>query len=195
MTNTNTNINADDSLPQFAKMIDRVGGDHKNYQYEGVRWCRQNEQDGRGGGLVADEMGLGKTLTMIGLLIENFKRRTLIVVPVALIDQWRDQIHRFTGHSPVVFHGKGRKVDPAVLLSAPVVLTTYATLKPPSTAGRPRYAHPSDGSSPAPRSRTKRKTSSHSPPWWASRAKSSSAPTASVGTAEECSGAQKTTSG
>ena len=125
MTNTNTNINADDSLPQFAKMIDRVGGDHKNYQYEGVRWCRQNEQDGRGGGLVADEMGLGKTLTMIGLLIENFKRRTLIVVPVALIDQWRDQIHRFTGHSPVVFHGKGRKVDPAVLLSAPVVLTTY----------------------------------------------------------------------
>ena len=110
--NTNTNTNADDSLPQFAKMIDRVGGDHKNYQYEGVRWCRQNEQDGRGGGLVADEMGLGKTLTMIGLLIENFKRRTLIVVPVALIDQWRDQIHRFTGHSPVVFHGKGRKVDP-----------------------------------------------------------------------------------
>lgn len=46
-------------LPRFSAMIDRIGGDHKAYQYHGVQWCVDEERRGRGGGLIADEMVLG----------------------------------------------------------------------------------------------------------------------------------------
>jgi len=120
----------DNDLPRLRTIIDRAEGEHKDYQYEGVRWCLAQEECGvsPAGGLLADEMGLGKTLTMLGTLMENFQPRTLLVMPVALLTQWRDQIHRFTGHWPLVFHGRGKHVDDSVLLNAPIVLASYAAI-------------------------------------------------------------------
>ena len=44
------------------------------------------------GGILADEMGLGKTVMMIALMATNketkSKYKTLIVVPLTLLDQW-----------------------------------------------------------------------------------------------------------
>ena len=53
---------------------------------EGTEFCR--------GGIVADEMGLGKTITMIATMIVNFQMPNLVVLPVALIEQWKEQIQK-----------------------------------------------------------------------------------------------------
>ena len=63
----------------------------------GVRWILNNElrEDpvcGVRGGFIADEMGLGKTIQMLGTIITNVKRHTLIVLPKALLDQWKNAI-------------------------------------------------------------------------------------------------------
>jgi len=121
-------------------MIDRIGGDHKAYQYHGVQWCVDEERRGRGGGLIADEMGLGKTFTILGTMLENFQRHSLIVVPVALISQWREQILRLTGHHALVYHGAGlaKKYTQEHLLRAPVIITSYGQI---SVSLRPDRQH------------------------------------------------------
>ena len=114
------------ATPRFTAMLNRVNGEHKAYQFSGVRWCVEQERQNIGGALLADEMGLGKTYTLIGTMLENFKRNTLIVVPLALLDQWKEQLFKLTGHNALVFHGAERKnLTEAHLLNAPVVLTTY----------------------------------------------------------------------
>lgn len=78
------------------------------------------------GGIIADEMGLGKTIMMIGTMVSNTRERTLIVLPVALLDQWKEQIFRTTGHEVLVYHGKNKTYTPlAKLMAARVVLVTY----------------------------------------------------------------------
>jgi len=40
------------------------------------------------GGLLCDEMGLGKTLTSVGLMLNSIVPYTLILGPIAVLDQW-----------------------------------------------------------------------------------------------------------
>lgn len=40
------------------------------------------------GGLICDEMGLGKTLTSVGFLLNKIKPYSLILGPLAVLDQW-----------------------------------------------------------------------------------------------------------
>ena len=108
--------------------------EHKQYQYDGVRWCLNNELRpdppcNVRGGFVADEMGLGKTIMMIGLMYCNFVQRTLIILPPVLIEQWYLQIYRTTGHRALVYHGEDKKaIDFHVLSSAKIVIATYAAI-------------------------------------------------------------------
>ena len=119
----------------FDRYVRRAGLEVKTYQREGVAWCCGREiAGGKGGvrgGFVADEMGLGKTITMIGTMLVNRVSTTLIVVPVALLGQWYDQILKTTGHKAFVYHSlHKKKVDGCVaaLKSCPIVLTTYGAL-------------------------------------------------------------------
>ena len=118
-------VNAFDSFVEVANL------DKKPHQRKGVTWMLKREitkepLQGVRGGLVADEMGLGKTIQVIGVIISNFLPRTLIVLPLALLDQWRDQIAKFTGHLPLVYHGSSKKdISIQELIGAPIVLTTY----------------------------------------------------------------------
>jgi len=108
--------------------------DHKQYQYDGVRWCLNNElRDdppcGVRGGFIADEMGLGKTIMMIGLMYSNFVSRTLIIVPPILIDQWFVQIFKTTGHKALIYHGDDKKtITEEELESARIVISTYGAI-------------------------------------------------------------------
>jgi len=106
---------------------------NKPYQYRGVQWCLYHElcsapNDGVRGGIIADEMGLGKTIMMLGCIRSNFLRRTLIVLPPALLDQWTRVFQQFLGHSPFVFHGSSRTIAVSDLQKKPIVLTTYGMI-------------------------------------------------------------------
>ena len=109
-------------MERFDEYIQKSGLEPKSYQRDGVAFCLRREKRCAGagagaavvGGIIADEMGLGKTIMMMGLILANLAayRRTLIVVPVALIAQWVAQLKKTiidTGVKPdlsiLVFHG------------------------------------------------------------------------------------------
>lgn len=127
-------IEIDSRMELFTKLVDRSNMEHKQYQYDGVRNCLNNELSrcppcGVRGGFIADEMGLGKTIMMIGLMYCNFMPHTLIVLPPILLDQWFLQIYKTTGHRAVIFHGKYKnKITQEKLASAPIVITTYGAV-------------------------------------------------------------------
>jgi SNF2 family DNA or RNA helicase len=140
-------VRVDAGMDIFNKFIEKSGMEKKSYQYDGVKWLVQNELRhvssgdfpyNMRGGIVADEMGLGKTIMMIGLCLANFmhNRKTLIVLPPVLIEQWYAQIYRTTGHKCAVYHGKNKKkfdakvnvcggVDSDPFLGAVIVLCSY----------------------------------------------------------------------
>jgi SNF2 family DNA or RNA helicase len=118
------------TIEKFAQLLEKSGYNLKQYQYEGTEWCVNKESEGIGG-IYADEMGLGKTFTMIATIFINFKRRTLIVLPPVLIEQWAQEIFKCTGHSPLIFHGPQKnEISQLQLEQAPIVLTTYSMLAP-----------------------------------------------------------------
>jgi SNF2 family DNA or RNA helicase len=49
---------------------------------------REQEKQSRGG-LLCDEMGLGKTIQIAGLIKSKMNENTLLITPVAVIDQWK----------------------------------------------------------------------------------------------------------
>lgn len=119
-------------VQRFHDFLTHAGLQHKDYQTQGIQFCLQSEMRATidetyvRGGIVADEMGLGKTIMMIGLTISNFKKRTLIVLPVALVKQWEQQILRTAGHNALIYYGaEKRKITPEMLSEAPIVITTY----------------------------------------------------------------------
>ena len=119
------------SLTQFDEYLNRSNLSHKEYQREGVRWCLLNELNPNPvanirGGIIADEMGLGKTIMVIGLMLTNFKPKTLIILPPVLINQWFTQILKTTGHKALIYYGGNKKkITVEQLNSACIVLTSY----------------------------------------------------------------------
>ncbi|KAL5360340.1 SNF2 family N-terminal domain-containing protein [Aspergillus floccosus] len=90
------------------------------------------------GGILADDMGLGKTIQIISLILANpqpltpgISKSTLIVSPVGVMSNWRNQIqdHTHTEQSPrvLVYHGQGKK-EAANLDQYDVVVTSYGAL-------------------------------------------------------------------
>ena len=121
-------------IERFKFLVQHAKLDSKEYQSEGVEWCLTSElrptplQKIRGG-IIADEMGLGKTIMMIGTMFCNIVDRTLIVVPPILIEQWRKEIYRITGHQALVYYGKQKKETTIELLQkARIVITSYNTI-------------------------------------------------------------------
>ena len=120
---------------RFGTLLERSGMDSKPHQHEGVAWCidrelTPNEYGGVRGGIMADEMGLGKTIQMLGVVLCNFKRRTLIILPKSLMCQWVAAIKSTLGHDPLVYHGQGASgLAEARVASAPIVVSTYGMLR------------------------------------------------------------------
>jgi SNF2 family DNA or RNA helicase len=121
---------------KFQQFLSHGETGYKQHQYDGIEWCigkenQESPEHGVRGGFIADEMGLGKTIMMIGLMVVNFLsyRRTLVVLPTVLVQQWADEIYKTTGHRVLVFHGvQKKKITREQLESAPIVLTTYGTV-------------------------------------------------------------------
>ncbi|KAE8387960.1 SNF2 family N-terminal domain-containing protein [Aspergillus alliaceus] len=90
------------------------------------------------GGILADDMGLGKTIQIISLILANSapkspssSKTTLIVAPVGVMSNWKNQIldHTHSESTPRVhvYHGTGKK-EAANLNQYDVVVTSYGAL-------------------------------------------------------------------
>jgi hypothetical protein len=111
------------------------------HQYIGYRWMRFLHEQGFGG-LLADDMGLGKTVQVISLLAHladaGELQPALVVLPVALIENWKRELARFCPRIQKVYvhqgteryRGTGAPGRMAAYLAQwEVVLTTYETLR------------------------------------------------------------------
>lgn len=102
------------------------------HQVTGVEWLvtRENDKynDVSKGGILADEMGLGKTYEILSLIVTNFRKRTLIVIPRSLLEQWESVIYKSLGHKAFIYHGRHSKCSTYELMKYPIVLTTYGMI-------------------------------------------------------------------
>lgn len=121
----------------FSKFLLNANLEYKEHQKNGVKWCLNNEIKGNEvsegrivrGGLLADEMGLGKTIQILGVMNENPKDHTLIVIPKALLAQWKNAIVKYMGIVPLIYHTSGKRNASEELLSnTSIVITTYALI-------------------------------------------------------------------
>ncbi|QUC22554.1 uncharacterized protein UV8b_06795 [Ustilaginoidea virens] len=83
------------------------------------------------GGILADEMGLGKTLQVISLILSGGVGTTLIVAPVSVMSNWKQQIERHVKPeclpNVLIYHGD-KKMSPQDLMKFDVVITSYGKL-------------------------------------------------------------------
>ncbi|KAN0118821.1 SNF2 family N-terminal domain containing protein [Russula decolorans] len=107
------------------------------HQIIGVSWMLMQEKETKyKGGIMADEMGLGKTVQMIATMAMNMpgpdenNRTTLVVVPAALLLQWKDEIESKSNDifSVHIHHGKTKLKSLSALREKDVIITTYQTL-------------------------------------------------------------------
>ena len=117
----------------FKGFLKRANLDVKPHQLSGFEWVMKRENsDGVKGGFLCDEMGLGKTILMLGAIMVNVKasrKRTLIVLPYSLLQQWNGVFEKFLGHSALIFHGpKVKMISTEQLATAPIVITTYGMI-------------------------------------------------------------------
>jgi SNF2 family DNA or RNA helicase len=120
---------------RYKRFVNFAGIKKIRHQEEGMIWCVKRELFKKShqnihGGIIADEMGCGKTYMTIGLIVCNFVPKTLIVVPLALMNQWKKSIFESTGHIPITYYGHKIKSSKSKILenNPPIVLTTYGVL-------------------------------------------------------------------
>ena len=103
------------------------------YQRIGFNWLK-NMYDIGFGGILADDMGLGKTLQTISLIseiqLENKDLFGIIIVPTALLHNWKEEFYKFSDIKPILVEGaaKARKelIEKA---EKGILITTYQTFR------------------------------------------------------------------
>lgn len=97
------------------------------YQKTGAAWT-DYMLDSVHGCILGDEMGLGKTLQAIVLIRKraNEGKKTLVVAPVSLLENWKEECAKFAPDLKVlVHHGTGRTGSSAGFDGYDVVVTSY----------------------------------------------------------------------
>jgi SNF2 family DNA or RNA helicase len=99
-----------------------------DWQIDGIRWMLHREQDHHcRGGFLLDDMGLGKTIETIGLMIGNKVKRTLLILPSSLINQWCFHLKRYDPDVKIIMHYGGSRLTSSWELPDErlIVLTSY----------------------------------------------------------------------
>ena len=108
------------------------------HQERAIVWMHRHENHSDcNGGILADDMGCGKTISTIGLMLSNpnprhKRQHTLIVVPLSLLNQWREELRSRVKSSTLsrvyTHHGAGRVEHESDFKKYDLVLTTYGCL-------------------------------------------------------------------
>ena len=108
----------------------------RDFQVEGVKKLRENEEKYKLGSVLAYQMGLGKTLTFSWFLIERRKEEIpkfpdLIIVPLCVLTQWKTEILRIDENMKIyTHHGLERKekIKEELKNNVDFVICTYYSL-------------------------------------------------------------------
>ncbi|MDB9786869.1 DEAD/DEAH box helicase [Bacteriovoracaceae bacterium] len=96
------------------------------YQTVGYNWLRFLYENNLGACL-SDDMGLGKTLQAIMLIMSVKKdiKNVLIVCPVSIIINWKNEIEKFSDLTTNIYHGTSRDSNNDALIT----LTSYGVMR------------------------------------------------------------------
>ncbi|KAF7348601.1 DNA repair protein RAD5 [Mycena venus] len=111
------------------------------HQVPSRTWMRDREDPTKkkAGGILADDMGMGKTVQATARVIDGppskrdredgWAAATLVICPLGVLQQWDNEIKKFTfGLKVVQYHDSKRGKVAALLPDANVVLTTYGVV-------------------------------------------------------------------
>lgn len=118
-----------DNMPQY-DVDERFKDLARPYQIAGYNWLRFLYEH-KFGACLADDMGLGKTLQTI-MLLQTLKpklKRVLIITPVSILFNWKNELEKFSDLSFSIYYGDEREFK----TDAQVVLTSYGLMKKESS--------------------------------------------------------------
>lgn len=150
---------ATDAAPQLPACL-RKTVTLKDHQALGIAWLQnlfEKSPNQCRGAVLADDMGLGKTLQLLALICRAIEAQpsldpVLVVAPVSLLENWKEEIEKFFAPTPRILTLYGRALDslraprsiidtalieqgiarflkPDWMGDAQIVLTTYETLR------------------------------------------------------------------
>ncbi|CAK4087693.1 unnamed protein product [Aphanomyces euteiches] len=102
-----------------------------DYQLEGLKWLAHRES-AKLNVILGDEMGLGKTLQTIAFICfldeihKHAFKSSLIVAPLSVLPNWKEQLHRFAPHLSVAFKNAPTRI---LLASYELVLLDISFFK------------------------------------------------------------------
>jgi SNF2 family DNA or RNA helicase len=117
--------------------IKTIFGSHElhPHQVSAIEWMIEREEsDTIKGGFLCDEMGLGKTITTIGLLLNKPRPKTLILAPIAVLEQWTQTILDMKGPAVYTIVKKGWVYRGGNVLKGRIFITNYDKLTSVSEA-------------------------------------------------------------
>ena len=101
----------------------------RKYQHLGVSWLWSLYQL-KSGCILADDMGLGKTVQIIALISKiyntNINKPILIVAPLSVVSNWKNELSKFCNFKFEEFHGKER--NSYFMNPSNILLSSYGTL-------------------------------------------------------------------
>jgi len=87
-----------------SKIMDSKGFTLREYQATGVKWMIGQEfKRENPGGILADDPGLGKTIQTVALMVA-IPKKTLIIVPTAVLTQWNNIMTQIFGEETIYVH-------------------------------------------------------------------------------------------
>jgi SWI/SNF-related matrix-associated actin-dependent regulator of chromatin subfamily A3 len=118
--------NSNEKLYHRIKLhLNKVHTPLKDFQIESVNKMLQFEKD-YDGGFFLSEAGTGKTLTCIDLIIKT-RKRTLVICPSGLIDNWINEFDKHTNVNEITkYHGFNRKEN--INYGSLVYITSYSII-------------------------------------------------------------------
>jgi SNF2 family DNA or RNA helicase len=129
-----------DENPLFLYRHTTTGVPFYAHKFRPIVWAVPPPTTSAGaGGILADDMGVGKTVETLSLIVTRTRppqdrvgesiATTLVVLPLSLLDQWANEIKRFTKLTHLTLRGRKDVLNNQHRMrTVDVVLTTYNTL-------------------------------------------------------------------